>query len=120
MEFPFEKAAMRGEPMPEDLKFPEKYVFIALSHLYKQYRSGLLTRMEASGRKTALITDYAAIREKEDALDAHLSKSAAMWQRIEFATSEIQRDLMLMENTKVRALLTAIYGVEPGMLKKGV
>lgn len=69
----FEQAAIRGEPMPENLDLVDQLMFQALSLLYVRYRRKELSRDEATMEKGKLLYTYDRYkRQWESAL--HLAK----------------------------------------------
>lgn len=57
---PYEKQAMRGDPMPDGLDYPDQVMFLSLSLLYARYRLKQITRDQASKEKTKLLDEYEA------------------------------------------------------------
>lgn len=57
-ELSYERAAMRGDPMPEDLGYPDQIMFQALAALYARYRSGTVTRGQAAAEKKQLLRGH--------------------------------------------------------------
>lgn len=55
---PYEKQAMRGDPMPDGLTFPDQCMFQALAALYVRYRMGTVTREQAATEKKSLLDNY--------------------------------------------------------------
>ena len=61
---PFEAQAARGEPMPNNLTFPDMVMYQALAALYGRYRQKTITRDRASFEKKALLSEYEALKFK--------------------------------------------------------
>lgn len=59
-ELSYERAAMRGDAMPDDLTFPDQLMFQALSLLYARYRAKTITREQASVEKKQLLREHEA------------------------------------------------------------
>lgn len=57
-EFPYERLAMSGAEMPDDLDMPNALMYIGLRTLYHQYRTGLISRDLATSEKRKLIKKY--------------------------------------------------------------
>lgn len=57
-EFPYEKLAMSGAEMPDDLNMPDALMYIGLRMLYHQYKTGLINREIATSEKRKLIKKY--------------------------------------------------------------
>lgn len=54
---PFERIAMAGGEMPDDLEWFDRTVFLQLRMLYHQHRNGLVDRETASREKRRLLED---------------------------------------------------------------
>ena len=54
----YERIAMTGGEMPEDLPWYDRYMFLMLRMLYHQYKSGIVDRETASREKTKMLSDY--------------------------------------------------------------
>lgn len=55
---PYEKQAMRGDPMPDSLNYPDQLLYQALALLYARYRMGVVTREQAATEKKSLLDNY--------------------------------------------------------------
>lgn len=69
MEFPFERDAMKGEPLPPKLDIADSCLYVALKSLYAMYRAGLIKRKEAAEEKRRLIYNWTADKSKLDFLN---------------------------------------------------
>lgn len=49
--FPWEKAAMRGEELPEGLSLPDQMAYTCLRHIYALYYSKTISRDQAAAEK---------------------------------------------------------------------
>ena len=57
--FPWEKAAMNGDELPDNLGYPEQVLFLELRMLYDQYRKGIIPdREQAVREKKRLLDEY--------------------------------------------------------------
>ena len=54
-EFPFERDAMKGEPLPPKLDIADSCLYISLKNLYAMYKKGLISRKDAKEEKKRLI-----------------------------------------------------------------
>ena len=79
MEYPFERAAMRGDPMPEGLTGAEQLLFQSLALLYARYHAGQIDR-DAAKREKALLERTYRVRSADCVLWA---RTAAMWAALE-------------------------------------
>lgn len=55
--FPWERAAMRGEPMPEGLCLPEQWGYKALRQTYREFYGEALPREAASREKRLIVAE---------------------------------------------------------------
>lgn len=55
---PYEKQAMRGDPMPDGLNYPDQLLYQALALLYARYRLGAVTKDQAVLEKKSLLDNY--------------------------------------------------------------
>lgn len=57
-ELTYERVAMAGGEMPDDLEWYDRQMFLCLRMLYKQYKDGTIDRETASKEKKKLLRDY--------------------------------------------------------------
>ena len=57
IELPYEKVAMSGGEMPDDLEWYDRQMFLMLRTLYWQYKQGIVDRETASREKRKLLKD---------------------------------------------------------------
>ena len=105
-ELPFERAAMRGEEMPDGLLLSEQKVFIALRSLYAAYRRGEIERERASREKQMLIRQM----EHEIKVDELNEKISQLWKRIEIPASEYAKN---PTRKTADAFYAAVYNMPP-------
>lgn len=99
---PYEKEAMHGLDMPDGLEQPDQLMFLCLRQLYEQKRAGLIERNRAVQEKGRLLEEYRIAKFRYDLWE----RGAAMWQRIEAASSEYRKSPSVKAADK---LLEAIY-----------
>ena len=71
MEFPFERYAMNGEPLPHKLDIADSCLYVALKYLYAMYKKGLITRKAASEEKQRLVYNWTTDKSKIEALNRY-------------------------------------------------
>lgn len=113
MEFPFERAAMRGDPMPDGLRLYEQSAFQALRHLYAMYHRKAISREDAAREKNQIRFQYDRAKADFEANRKNILANANMWKEIEGAANRFGRE-RTMENAE--AFVQAVYGCG---LKKG-
>lgn len=63
---PYEKAAIRGDEMPDGLSFPDQLMYIALRSLYSQVRQGIIPRDAGVREKRKIMPQYERYRSGWD------------------------------------------------------
>ena len=66
-----ERLAMNAQPMPEDVGFSDKLLYLGLRSLYDLYRRGGISREEARDIKVKLMEDHRNYSFDERLLDHH-------------------------------------------------
>lgn len=69
MEFPFERDAMKGEPLPHKLDIADSCLYMALKYLYAMYRKGLIDRKRATEEKQRLVYNWTTDKSKIEVLN---------------------------------------------------
>ncbi len=105
MEFKFEKAAMKGLPLPQKLDIVDSCLYVALKNLYAMYRQGLITRKDATEEKRRLVYNWTGDKSKLELLNR---QSAALRGKIGEASEKYFKDPTI-ENAD--ALYAALYGL---------
>lgn len=103
----FESAAMRGDEMPRGLSAPDQSLFIALRSLYWQVKKGIIDRDQAVAEKMKLLDEYRLQRFNADLW----AKAKNRERQLERVITSVLTDKELMQNPKVRALMSAIDGI---------
>lgn len=57
-ELPYERIAMAGGEMPDELEWYDRQMFLMLRTLYWQYKQGIVDRETASREKVKMLRDY--------------------------------------------------------------
>lgn len=98
------------DKMPEaDMTCPERCLWYELRDIYRQFRSGKLTKEKGDSEKNAAIRRYELETNKAELAKRILKRQADMWTEIELAGNMYGMDRTL-ENAD--ALLAAVYGVK--------
>ena len=69
MEFPFERDAMKGDPLPPKLDIADSCLYMALKNLYAMHRKGLINRKDATEEKRRLVYNWRADKSKLEVLN---------------------------------------------------
>lgn len=104
---PYENAAMRADELPNGLSMPDQMMFINLREIYHQFHKGIIDRDRAVLEKKKLLNEY---RIQKFWCDIWIS-AAKREQSIETIVSDILQDAELMQNDKVKRLISAIDGI---------
>lgn len=106
--YPYERAAMRGDEMPDSLDIVDQLNFLCLRSLYAQNRAGIIDRTVGSAEK-------AKLRRQRDFWEQRLffreklaKHCVEMFQAVEAAANAYAKDRTL-ENAD--RLYRAVYGV---------
>lgn len=89
MEFPFERDAMKGEPLPPKLDIADSCLYIALKYLYAMYRKGLIDRKRATEEKQRLVYNWTTDKSKIEFLNRD---SDALKSKIGTASDEYKKN----------------------------
>ena len=107
MEFPFERAAMRGDPMPEGLRIYEQAAYQALRYLYAMYPRKAISRKDAAREKKLIRVQHDRAKADFETNRRNLLAHAEMWKKIEAAANRFGQERTL-ENAE--AFVRAVYG----------
>ena len=69
MECPFERDAMKGEPLPPKLDIADSCLYMALKYLYAMHKKGLITRKRATEEKQRLVSNWTTEKSKIEVLN---------------------------------------------------
>ena len=103
-ELPFERAAMKGEEMPDELCLTEQKTYLCLRSLYADYYAGKISREAASMDKQKIIKQM----EEEKKTDNTLYRISQLWTRIEESATEYAHKPSVETADKFYA---AVYGL---------
>lgn len=87
-ELPYERAAMKGEQMPEGLDFADVQMFQALSALYRRFYNKEMSREAAAKEKKDLIFAYTDLKRSVEMF----KKVAQLWPRAEASATAFRKD----------------------------
>lgn len=105
--FPYENAAMRADELPDGLSMPDQMMFLNLREIYHQFHKGIIDRDRAVVEKRKLLNEY---RIQKFWCEIWIS-AAKREQSIETIVSDILQDAELMQNDKVKRLISEIDGI---------
>ena len=105
--FPYENAAMRADELPDGLSMPDQMMFLNLREIYHQFHKGIIDRDRAVVEKRKLLNEY---RIQKFWCEIWISATKRE-QSIELLLSDVLRDVELMQNDKVKKLVSAIDGI---------
>jgi len=108
--YPYERAAMLGEEMPEGLNLPDQLTFLALRDLYAQNRSGLIDRETGAREKAKLGYRREQVCRKLKVREGLVERSARFYRDVEHAADAYAKQRTL-ENAD--ELYRAVYGMLP-------
>lgn len=101
-----EDLAFRGAELPKGLPFPQELLFLKFRYLYQYAKIAQMQPEQGRREKQEILNAY-VIDKANDTLYRQCTK---LWKNVEAAATAVRKDADLMQNEKVRALLTAVYG----------
>ena len=104
-EFPFERQAMQGQPLPERLDIADSCLYVALKNLYAMYHSKLISRKDATEEKRRLIYNWETDKSKLDFLNR---ESEALRDKIGAASEDYKNNPSIENGDKLYA---AFYNI---------
>ena len=96
-EFSWERIAMAGGEMPDNLPYSEQLLFLALRLLYDSYKRKLIDRETATKEKSKLITEY----QVNVLMDKIILDLVDQLKRSELARAEYRKNRTLENADKV-------------------
>jgi len=106
-QYPFERAAARGDPMPDGLTLMEQYAYQAMRYLYASYSARRIPKERAASEKRKILRQLTRALEQEELQRRAYEHTAAMWKAIEAAANRYGTERTL-ENAD--AFYEAVYG----------
>lgn len=115
--FPFERAAMMGDPMPEGLTLEDQLAFQALAALYARYHMGILDKDAGKADKLKIKAEYDK-RKRQAENNRLLAQSCArLWTELELAACEYAKSKSIEAADRMYGV---VYGLVPvGIEEKG-
>lgn len=105
--YPYERAAMRGEEMPDGLNIVDQLTFLCLRSLYGQKRAGIIDRAAGSREKAKLRYQRDLWEQRLMFREKLAQHSAKMFQDAEAAANAYARERTLDNADR---LYRALYG----------
>nr|DAP82319.1 MAG TPA: hypothetical protein [Caudoviricetes sp.] len=103
-----EDLAFNEREMPEGLPTQDQILFLKFRHLYRFARLSGMPQEQGKREKQKILVNYTV-----DCLNAEIyARTVQLWKDTESARCEVCRDEALMQNPKVRALVSAIDGID--------
>ena len=107
MELPFERAAMRGDPMPEGLRIYEQAAYQALRYLYAMYHRKAISREDAAREKKLIRVQYDRAKADFETNQSNLLAHAGTWRKTEEPANRFGQERTL---DNAEAFVRAVYG----------
>lgn len=103
-----EDLAFNEAEMPKGLPTQDQILFLKFRYLYRLARISGMSPEQGKREKREILVNYTV-----DCLNAEIyTRTAQLWKDTENARNEVCRDQVLMRNSKVRALVSAIDGID--------
>lgn len=111
--YPYERAAMRGDEMPDGLDMVDQLNFLCLRQLYAQKRAGIIDRATGSAEKARLRYQRDLWERKLMLQERVVQRSVEMLKGVEAGANAYARDRTIENADK---LYRALYGMDvPGI-----
>lgn len=102
-----EDLAFNEAEMPKGLPTQDQILFLKFRHLYRFAKLSGMPQEQGKREKREILMNYTV-----DCLNAEIyARAVQLWKDTESARCEVCRDEALMQNPKVRALVSAIDGI---------
>lgn len=103
-----EDLAFNEAEMPKGLPTQDQILFLKFRHLYRFARLSGMLQEQGKREKQKILVNYTV-----DCLNAEIyARATQLWKDTENARSEVCKDPALMQNPKIRALVSAIDGID--------
>lgn len=103
-----EDLAFNEREMPEGLPTQDQILFLKFRHLYRFARLSGMPQEQGKREKQKILVAYTV-----DCLNTEIyARATQLWKDTENARSEVCKDPALMREPKVRALVSAIDGID--------
>lgn len=107
--YPYERAAMRGDPMPDDLDIVDQLTFLSLRELYSQVRAGKIDRETGSQEKGKLRYQHDLWEGRLRLKERLAQHSVDMFKAVEGAANAYAKDRTLENADRI---YKALYKME--------
>ena len=104
-ELPFERAAMRGEPMPDDLDFIDSVMYQGLAALYFRFLQKAITQEQGKTEKKQLLRKYNVARNMKSYEDIMYRWNCSLRKSIESAQNAYLKNRTLENADNLSAAL---------------
>lgn len=99
--FPWEKQAMNGEELPDNLGYADQVMYLSLRLLYATYRKGIIDREQAVREKKRLLDEYRIYKYREEMGEQWVEQIRLT----ELARSEFQKNPTVENGMKLVLIL---------------
>lgn len=108
MKMPYERLAMRGDRMPDNLPEEDQLCFQSLAYLYSRYRCGYISRENGEIEARMIRRQCESQKKASEFGEKCREHSVRLWRDIEQSVMDYQKNRTTESADK---LLMAIYGV---------
>lgn len=108
IEFPWEREAMEGQPMPKDLFMTDQKAYQAFASLYGRYRIGLIDRAAGSAEKARVLAVWDREKWVDEAASELAKWHARLRKEIEGAQNRYRKNRTLENADKLSRALDGI------------
>lgn len=104
-ELPFERAAMRGEPMPDNLDFIDSMMYQGLAALYFRFFQKAITKEQGQAEKKQMMKKYTVERNLKSYEDIMYRWNCSLRKDIEAAQISYRKERTLENADRLSAAL---------------
>lgn len=105
-----ERIAMRNDPMPDNLSFQDQVLYQGLRYLYRQFKSGTITREQGAKEKKALLLEHSKIAQEVNYITQYSKYYANVYSALGQSATAYAKERTLEH---ADALYEALYHVPP-------
>ena len=105
-----ERVAMKNDPMPDGLNFQDQVLYQGLRYLYRQFKSGAISREQGAKEKKAMLLEHGKITQEVNYISRYSKYYANIYATLEQSSNAYTKERTLEH---ADAMYEALYHVSP-------